>query len=78
MSEPETAAKVEASVHDARRHTLERTIMFTDAAVAIALTIGFYALALVFGFAYLGLGALHFLQRVVPTRHLPRFLRPAA
>jgi uncharacterized membrane protein len=39
MSEPETAAKVEASVHDARRHTLERTIMFTDAAVAIALTL---------------------------------------
>jgi uncharacterized membrane protein len=27
------------SVRDARRHTLERTIMFTDAAVAIALTL---------------------------------------
>ncbi|WP_163992012.1 hypothetical protein [Pyxidicoccus caerfyrddinensis] len=31
---------------------------------------------LAFGLAYLGLGSLHFLQRVVPTRRLPRFLRP--
>jgi uncharacterized membrane protein len=36
MSDAETMA---ASVRDARRHTLERTIMFTDAAVAIALTL---------------------------------------
>jgi uncharacterized membrane protein len=33
------AETVEASVREARRHTLERTIMFTDAAVAIALTL---------------------------------------
>ncbi|MBZ4417989.1 hypothetical protein [Myxococcus sp. RHSTA-1-4] len=32
---------------------------------------------LAFGLAYLGLGALHFLQRVVPAERLPRFLRPA-
>ncbi len=36
MSDAETMA---ASVRDARRHTLERTITFTDAAVAIALTL---------------------------------------
>lgn len=36
MSDAETMA---ASVRDARRHTLERTVMFTDAAVAIALTL---------------------------------------
>jgi uncharacterized membrane protein len=36
MSDAETMA---ASVRDARQHTLERTIMFTDAAVAIALTL---------------------------------------
>jgi hypothetical protein len=33
---------------------------------------------LAFGLAYLGLGALHFLQRVVPTERLPRFLRPVS
>ncbi|MCP3139836.1 hypothetical protein [Pyxidicoccus xibeiensis] len=31
---------------------------------------------LAFGLAYLGLGMLHFLQRVVPARRLPRLLRP--
>jgi uncharacterized membrane protein len=36
MSDAEAMA---ASVRDARQHTLERTIMFTDAAVAIALTL---------------------------------------
>ncbi len=36
MSDAETMA---ASERDARRHTLERTITFTDAAVAIALTL---------------------------------------
>jgi uncharacterized membrane protein len=33
------AETVPASARDARHHTLERTIMFTDAAVAIALTL---------------------------------------
>ena len=32
---------------------------------------------LAFGMAYLGLGTLHFIQRVVPARRLPRLLRPA-
>ena len=36
MSDAETMA---ASVREAREHTLERTLMFTDAAVAIALTL---------------------------------------
>lgn len=31
---------------------------------------------LAFGLAYLGLGTLHFLQRVVPAGRLPRLLRP--
>ena len=36
MSDAETMG---ASVREAREHTLERTLMFTDAAVAIALTL---------------------------------------
>jgi hypothetical protein len=31
---------------------------------------------LAFGMAYLGLGTLHFVQRMVPAERLPRLLRP--